>query len=64
MNRGGHPGEVRVHVAEAAREREREPGVETVVVEHSYQVTIQRDRAHQCDERCSDRRGAAGRQGG
>src|SRR5207245_203463 len=57
---GRGPGEVRMHVSEAAAQRDREPGVETIVVKNAYQVVIQCDRAHHRDERGGERRRAAG----
>ena len=49
-----------MHVSEAAAQRDREPGVETIVVKNTYQVVIQCDRAHHRDERGGERRRAAG----
>ena len=64
VDHGGHAGEVRVHIAEAAGERERDPGVQAVVVEHAHEIAVQGDGPQSRDGQCGKRGGAGWRYAG
>src|SRR5207302_6930574 len=55
---------MRMHVAEAAGERERDPGVQTVVVEDTHEIAVQGDGAQGRDGQGGEPGGPEGRDAG